>query len=170
MAQPSCEDRIQRHLESRVDDFRVLSCLADVTADDLEPDELASSHELFHKAEALGVEALLHVADYGDDLERAANEIRESAVERVAEYPLGVSAYTTFRVEISTGGPAEWLEVVCSGDTPNYEPAGEGEHYEVDRIVFHFADWFDHAERQLEGDDLANAEAFARQVVPELVA
>jgi hypothetical protein len=151
--QATCEDRIRDHMESRLADFRAFESLSNVMGrDELTPDD----------EDAAGRVDIEIPDDFGTGDDR----LREDAMERVAEYPLGMSAYTTFRVELSTGGPADWLEVVCAGDTPRYE--GGGEPYEVERIVYHFADWFDHAERQLDGPDLRAAEWFVSQVVPEL--
>jgi hypothetical protein len=154
----SCEERIGEHKETRLADFRDLTRMANVY-DDATRDELAEDGTLRRAEERVGIDRKLDP----DDLAETARELMQ-------EYPLGVSAQTVFRVELSTGGPADWLEVICSGDTPNYEPAGDGEHYEVERIVYHFADWFDHAEVELRDDDLTAAEEFVSQVVAELIA
>ena len=74
---------------------------------------------------------------------------REEASDQLAEYPLGIETYTVARIELSTGGPADWLEVKLS----------RGKYgYEVERVIYHFSDWFDHAERVVEeGSDLWRA-------------
>lgn len=145
----TCEERIADHMSGRLADFLAIAELQDADPMEAHPDVSERAKEMAN--------------EYGaGDLQEIADDILDS-------YPLAVSARTVFRVDLSTGGPADWLEVVCSGNTPNYEPAGEGEHYEVERIVYHFADWFDHAERQLTGEDFDAAERFARSVVPELI-
>ena len=150
--QPTCEERLPAHREGRLADFRDLVALA--CGDDPAADTLGAD-----RIEELGIEAQLD----GDAR-------REDAETRMLEYPLGVSAYTTFKVELSTGGPADWLEVVCTGDTPKYEATrDDGAYYEVERIVYHFADWFDHAEDTLTGEDREAAEAFVSRIVPELI-
>lgn len=57
------------------------------------------------------------------------------------EYPLGASLAIAVRVELSTGGPADYITATV-------------DHGEVTRAEYHFADWFDHAETALENDDL----------------
>lgn len=132
--QPTCEERIVSHLEGR---------LADIGA-------------------ALRA---LRLEPQTGDLERIEADSDDSEVveERAQEYlwnlPLAVSRSTVFRIELSTGGPADYLEIFCNQDE---------ERPEIVRIVYHFADWFDHAQRDLTGDDLKVAEDFAHQIIPDL--
>lgn len=91
---------------------------------------------------ALGVE--------GEDT----NEVTEDAQERITEYPLGVTIKTVVRVDLSTGGPGDWLEAILDD---NKRP---------ERITYHFAPWFDHAELTLEGEDFDVAEAFIDACYP----
>lgn len=165
--QPTCEQRIDAQMEGRLADFRTLAALAQV--DDREPlDEIAGTDAGKAMLAELGfTKRQLQEAHEGES--SVFERINEAADQRRDEYPLGVSAKTVFRIDLSTGGPGDWLEVECSGDTPNYEPAGEGEHYEVEAITYHFNDWFDHAERTLSGDDEKAAQEFAERVVPELI-
>lgn len=181
--QESCAERIGEHLAGRIGDLGALRDLADC-GDAVELATLlegASVRALFSElTDEMGAGALgrMHAEEIPGALEVDPGLVDgvdidglcELARERMDELPLGVSSYTTFRVDLSTGGPADWLEIVCSGDTPCYEPAGvHGANYEIERIVYHFSDWFDHAERQLDGVDFDIAERFARSVVPELV-
>lgn len=55
------------------------------------------------------------------------------AQEQLDEFPLAVTQYKMVRIDLSTGGPGDWLEVLM------YE--GNIQH-----ITYHFAPWFDHAE------------------------
>lgn len=57
---------------------------------------------------------------------------------------------------MSTGGPADYLEVHVDSDN------------EITSIVYHFADWFDHAEQELSGEEFDVAEQFARHLLPDL--
>lgn len=184
-SQRTCAERIgehmNEHMNGRLMDFGALRDLADVS----DATELATLLEdtatrcLFADLvdDAPSVEEIVAMMDAEDDgpFEELVGDLdldglREAAQERMYELPLGVSAQTVFRIELSTGGPADWLEVVCTGDTPCCEPTSDGgEHYEVERIVYHFADWGDHAERTLSGVDFDIAERFAQSVVPELV-
>lgn len=75
------------------------------------------------------------------------DEIEETMIER-DEYPLAVSVYRTVCVDLSTGGPADWFEVRIDSDG---EPG---------QITYHFADWFDHASRILEGPEYDEALTF----------
>jgi len=178
-AQQTCEERILDHLNGRVADFGALRDLAsayDVTtlAEALED---SATRDLF--AELIYDCAARELTDADtiaamtpEALEAALDTISLDAVQeraqtRMDEMPLAVSASTVFRVDLSTGGPADWLEVFCSGNTPRYDDGAES--FEVERIVYHFADWFDHAERELEGFELEAAEAFVSRVVPELI-
>lgn len=174
----TCEERILAHLNGRVADFGALrgvsgahddASLAEVAEDSATRDLIAELAQGAMFETEIGAWLTASEGDREPLPDRAVEELSEAARERIYELPLAVSAKTVFRVELSTGGPADWLEVFCSGDTPLYEPAGDGEHYEVERIVYHFADWFDHAERDLSGFELEAAEDFARNVVPELV-
>ena len=65
----------------------------------------------------------------------------EEASEALYEFALGISSYTTVRIDLSTGGPADWLECLVdrsAGDLIN--------------VIYHFSDWFDHAEESVDVD------------------
>lgn len=49
------------------------------------------------------------------------------------EYPLGIETFQVIKVHLSFGGPADWIEITLSDS-------------EIKYVVYHFADWFDHAE------------------------
>jgi hypothetical protein len=81
------------------------------------------------------VRALLDAANGDDD------EAREEAYESLHDLPLSISRRVLLRVDISTGGPADWLEVECE----------QGRYsLDVQRVTYHFADWFDHAAQPVE--------------------
>lgn len=69
-------------------------------------------------------------------------EAQDEKMAELHDYALGVSTYTVVRIDLSTGGPADWLEAKCC----------EGQHgcLEVERVTYHFADWFDHAEEEVQ--------------------
>lgn len=156
---PTCEERILDQLNSRISQFGAMADLAGAydEASLGEVLEDAATRELYEEIKPDGFE---------EDRGRRYDELREAAWQRIHETPLDVSSYRTFRVDLSTGGPGDWLEVQCSGSTPAYE--GGDDTYEVERITYHFNDWFDHAERALEGRDYVVAFAFVGEVVPEL--
>lgn len=155
--EPTAEQQIGEEMESRLKDMRAMQ-----TALGGGDDPIATRKAIAHLGEHFGL-----LDDDGcvsiDDLNDA-----------IYEYPLGVSSRTVFRIDLSTGGPGDWFEVECSQETRRAgAEASSWEQpytvYSVERITYHYAPWFDHAERVLEGDDFDAVEAFARRVVPELV-
>ena len=54
------------------------------------------------------------------------------------EFPLEITQKIVFKILLSTGGPADWLEVIL-----HVEPNGANE---IEMIEYHFQDWFDHAQ------------------------
>tara|TARA_R110000787_G_scaffold110744_1_gene219425 strand:+ start:639 stop:1052 length:414 start_codon:yes stop_codon:yes gene_type:complete len=128
MTTETCETRIDAQRDSFLDDARVLvkAATCSTTTAWTQPD--------LDALDALGVD--LHNA-------------QESAQERAQEYPAGVSKQTVYKVEISGGGPASWLEVWINDA-------------DITAIVYHFSDWYDHAERNLTGQELDDAESFVR--------
>lgn len=53
--------------------------------------------------------------------------------------PLGVDVRPVVSIQLSWGGPADWLEIELENDS----------RHEIRRVTYHFADWFDHAEREV---------------------
>jgi hypothetical protein len=74
-----------------------------------------------------------------DDTDALANDERCSCLYEELE-PLSIQANTVLTVMFSWGGPSDWLEVIL-GD-------GHGAD-RVERIAYHYAEWFDHAERDI---------------------
>lgn len=98
------------------------------------PDNLASRVEDFR--------SMVGWRDAWSRSDRRAAEYRyETAERRIQEYPLAVTVSYSVRVELSTGGPADYL--VAEVDTDGG----------VRSIAYHFADWFDHAAVTLSGPD-----------------
>lgn len=63
--------------------------------------------------------------------------------QQMLEMPLALSTRISMRVELSTGGPGDWLEVGLDVD---------GYNRDVEFVNYHFNDWFDHAERPVSED------------------
>lgn len=61
----------------------------------------------------------------------------DDANEHIYDFALGFQVKTMLTIELSTGGPADYLEVVI--DKSSGYP-------EIDKMTYHFSDWFDHAE------------------------
>ncbi len=74
----------------------------------------------------------------------------DDAYQTIYESPLAISTRKVIRVELSTGGPGDWLEYQV-----------DPEDNACERITYHFQDWFDHAERTLDGDEYDTAYAYA---------
>jgi hypothetical protein len=144
--QPTCEERIGEHLNGRLSDFRDLVAVATGNL----------RAETGNRADD-PVNRLYDAGEIDSTLTNTDEELQEQAQERIWEMPLAVTKQTMFRIDLSTGGPADYLEVTCDTD----EPA-------IQTIRYHFADWFDHAERTLEGDEFKAAAEFAENLIPEL--
>ena len=72
------------------------------------------------------------------------------------ELPLGISKFLLVTIHLSTGGPGDWLE--CHVDEH-----GQG----LFRVVYHYNDWFDHAEKEVETS--SSLWRYAEQVVESVV-
>lgn len=70
--------------------------------------------------------------------ERGETAREEELREEIEVY--GVTVTRVMRLTLSGGGPASWLEVHMDDS---------GRWPEVERVIYHFADWFDHAEREV---------------------
>ena len=111
-------------------------------------------------AERIAEQRDSRIADFADMLNRAggngvSEEEQERAQEEIYETPLAVSVFRTVRIDLSTGGPGDWLEVQLDSEN---DPM---------RAEYHFNDWFDHASVTLEGDDYETAVEFARYVTAD---
>lgn len=98
--------------------------------------------------------AALYAVSNGDATTVDGEEMTdEEAHDALDELPLGIGVVRILRVDLSTGGPADYLTAELDG-------------YEVQNVTYHFADWFDHAEASVpQGSPLWDlAERFAEQV------
>ena len=57
--------------------------------------------------------------------------------------PLGLEVRPVLSVQLSWGGPSDWLEIELENDSG----------HDIRRVTYHFADWFDHAEREVSEHD-----------------
>lgn len=57
----------------------------------------------------------------------------QDAYDALHEYALGYEKKDMLKIELSTGGPGDWLECYLSDN-------------ELYRVEYHFNDWFDHAQ------------------------
>lgn len=80
--------------------------------------------------------------DRSADLERINDIIGEEddsekideALEELSNFDLEISSFKVIKILLSTGGPADWLEIKVDDDG------------DVQGLTYHYADWFDHAE------------------------
>lgn len=141
----TCAERIAGHRDSRLSYIGSLNDLASVY----------DTARLEEVTEDSTTSATLDELANGEEM--TCDEIAEAAQTALWEMPLAITTQTVHRIDLSTGGPADWLEVFT-------EPAPHGCE-DVARIVYHFADWFDHASVELTGHDFDTAEQFARTVI-----
>jgi hypothetical protein len=64
------------------------------------------------------------------------DEVVENLMDQKYEMVLSLDKYVTFKILMSTGGPADWVEVLCS----------DSDRLEILSMNYHFSNWFDHAE------------------------
>jgi hypothetical protein len=69
------------------------------------------------------------IADNMSDIEET-----EQALEELSNFALEFTSYKVIKILLSTGGPADWVEVEVDDDG------------HIMRMSYHYADWFDHAE------------------------
>ncbi len=74
-----------------------------------------------------------------DKATQAGDAVREDELREEIEV-YGVDVKRVMKLTLSGGGPASWLEVYL--DDSSRWP-------EVETVIYHFADWFDHAEREV---------------------
>lgn len=99
-------------------------------------------------ADRIGDELESRLAYFDDIGQRMASDdydISDGARDELYELPLEVSTLVTYKVLLSTGGPADWFMVTVN---PKGDPSS---------ITYHHADWFDHASVDLTGEDFDRA-------------
>ncbi len=154
MKQPTCEERIEKHMSGRIADISASLELQE-TLDHL---SFSLDLELSPGCETWLEEVVEARREQYLDKEEArdaytsvkyAEEIEVGLPEQeINNKVLCVDKYTTYRIMYSTGGPADgfWITVDDEGD--------------IITIEYYFQDWFDGARRTLTGSDYANAKEF----------
>lgn len=133
VTQQTCEERIADHLKGRLESFKAVNKATqceDVA--ELTDEELQEVTNLYEPKRD----------------EYTAQELNEQAEEMRRELPLAVSTQRIVRVDLSTGGPADWFECLIDEDGT------------IGRISYHFQDWFDGAVRILEANEFDAAAEF----------
>jgi hypothetical protein len=78
------------------------------------------------------------------DKVNSTDDEQQDAQEELDNFALAVTTQVLLRIDISTGGPADYLTAVCW--------RGQYGALEVQSVTYHFADWFDHAETPVASD------------------
>jgi hypothetical protein len=79
----------------------------------------------------------------------------EEAEQAIYETPIGISRLMTWKVELSWGGPQDYITILTDEDG------------DVVSATYHFLDWFDGATRPITGKDLETVTEFAQRLIPE---
>jgi len=111
--QQTCEQRIDENMQHTEQHIRALLTVAFNEQNDLDDED------------ADDVELLRYINN---------NDIVDTDL---FEYPLGTDIRKSYRIHLSTGGPASFIEVIT--DTYN----------EIIDVYYHFQDWFDGAKRKV---------------------
>lgn len=137
MTQPTCAERIKQEYSNRNETVAKMLKFHNGTAAD-ELDELTEQFvEEFTKNEDREPSED-EVAKFRENA--SDNEYNEDSL---VEFPLGFVITKVIKIELSTGGPADYLEVFID---PEYKDT-------IVRVVYHFADWFDHAQMEVNEND-----------------
>ena len=82
---------------------------------------------------------LLALEEDVTEILRGFNSGEDDGWEAWAEYPLAISQRLVTKIELSWGGPSDFLTV-------------EHDENHIYRVTYHFQDWFDGAKRDVEED------------------
>lgn len=82
-----------------------------------------------------------HFAALWQRLDQVADGRDENEREAIYEEldPLSIDVQPVVTVLLSWGGPSDWLEVGLDNTRA----------HDIERVTYHYADWFDHAERDV---------------------
>lgn len=128
----NCKDLIKEKYDSRNELMAKLIMLNNGQFDDQVQDEVDRFVEEYTKT-------------YDEEpSEESVDKFREEIIkneeyneESLYELPLGMSKHTVFKIELSTGGPADFIKAYVDDEGI------------VDRVTYHYQDWFDGAEMEV---------------------
>lgn len=143
MKTKSCKDRIDSEKEDRIEQLSLLNNCA------------SYPHHKGNIDEQLKKVGINLVEPYGED------EVLENVGDAIWNLPLDVEILKTYKILFSTGGPADWLEVKCTNDNPEWFDRGD-----VISIYYHFADWYDYASIELQDQDYETALDYVERLIP----
>ena len=86
-----------------------------------------------------------HLKDRMKEIKKANND--EEKREEFEQGVLAISKKLHYKIELSWGGPFDWLEVIV-------------DNKEIEDIIYHFADWHVHEEEYLNDEEFEEARQF----------
>lgn len=131
-----CKDRIAGEYKSRNESINKMIMHANGQFDDQVADERDRFVEEYVKT--YGSEPNEEAIDQFVEEYSKNSEYNETSL---YEFPLGHTKQTVVKIELSTGGPADFIEVYVDDDGF------------INRAVYHFQDWFDGAQMEVKDDD-----------------
>lgn len=153
MTDPTCEERIADQMAGRADDVRKMLAAqrGESVCRNCGTPIIDGGVEWEHAAEA-PEGSLCYLGDAGAEPEEDYDE------DTLSNFGLEVTRKVTLNFLMSTGGPADWLEILCDEERHGTNGVTGADPYSVltvERVTYHFSDWFDHAEREVsEGSPL----------------
>jgi len=131
-----CKDIIDERYKSRNDDISKMLMHANGEFDEQVSDEADRFVEEYTKTqgEEPSEEA---VAKFVEEYYKN-SEYNETSID---EFHLGFSKMTVIKIELSTGGPADFIEVFLDEDAF------------IIKAIYHYQDWFDGAQIEVKDDD-----------------
>src|SRR5207302_524040 len=128
--QKTCEERIEGEMEKRLKDFRSLvkviqaNNLSEIELEDVSTALNARIENLSWVEEGNPDEddgesewepIIRSGVNYADQM-YTLEELREEARERIQEYPSGISVQHVVRIELSGGGPSDYIKLEVDSD------------------------------------------------------
>lgn len=89
-----------------------------------------------------------------DKLSSDERDDKEEAYEELYNLPLSIDTFKLIKIHLSTGGPGDWIEATLK------------ENGYVEKMYYHFHDWFDHA--SIPVDENSYMWQFATEVIDGL--
>ncbi len=131
-----CKDLIAERYKSRNEDIGKMLMHANGQFHDQVQDELERFVEEYEKS--VGEEPSQEAKDEFVEQYYKNSEYNETSID---EFHLGHSKTTVIKIELSTGGPADFIEVFVD----------EGGF--IEKAIYHYQDWFDGAEIYVRDED-----------------
>ncbi len=131
-----CKDLIAERYKSRNETINEMLMHSNGQFDEQVQDEADRFVEEYTKTE--GQEPSQEAIDEFVENYYKNSEYNETSID---EFHLGFSKSTIIKIELSTGGPADFIEAYLD------------ENGFVEKAIYHYQDWFDGAEMEVKDDD-----------------